>query len=101
MEVQMARERAELARQRNDLSRLLEEIRHELQRADRDRVLTERLVHLRSQFQDLDAKGRSAPMPTYEPAPAIQQPAETPPPPTRQRPRDSGFLRRIFGKAEE
>lgn len=47
MELQMAKERAELARQRNELQRLHSEIRHELELAQRDAAVNERLKLLR------------------------------------------------------
>jgi predicted RNase H-like nuclease (RuvC/YqgF family) len=46
MELQMAKERAELARQRNELQRLHSEIRHELELAQRDAAVNERLKML-------------------------------------------------------
>lgn len=94
MEVQMARERAELARQSNDLQRLLDDIRHELQRAERDRVLNERLVSLRTRFQDMN-RGRSAPIPASPPT--ADSPAADG---TEASRRDSGLFRRFFGGNE-
>jgi len=65
MELQMARERAELARQRNELQRLHSEIRHELELAQRDAAVNERLrlLQRRSQLETPAAsskKGSSA-----------------------------------------
>ncbi len=52
MEMQMARERAELARQRNELQRLHSEIRHELELAQRNAAVNERLQLLRRPNQE-------------------------------------------------
>ena len=58
MELQMAKERAELARQRNDLQRLHSEIRHELELAQRDAAVNERLRLLqRRTLTDVPAAG--------------------------------------------
>src|SRR5262249_5334466 len=62
MEMQMSRERAELARQRNELQRLHSEIRHELELAQRDAAVNERLRILTRRHQDAsgEAAGRPA-----------------------------------------
>lgn len=62
MEMQMARERAELARQRNELQRLHSEIRHELELAQRDAAVNERLRLLQRKSNQLDpeASGRKS-----------------------------------------
>jgi chromosome segregation ATPase len=64
MELQMAKERAELARQRNELQRLHSEIRHELELAQRDAAVNERLRLLQRRSSQLEApaagKGSSA-----------------------------------------
>src|SRR5262249_30887790 len=52
MEVSMPRERAEMARQRNDLQRLQSEIRHELERLERNGALQSKIDGLKSKFQD-------------------------------------------------
>lgn len=54
MEMQMAKERAELARQRNELQRLHSEIRHELELAQRDAAVNERLRILQRRNQNAD-----------------------------------------------
>lgn len=54
MEMQMARERAELARQRNELQRLHSEIRHELELAQRDAAVNERLRLLQRKSSQLE-----------------------------------------------
>lgn len=102
MEVQMARERADLARQRNEMQRLSEEIRQELERIERDRGLTDRLGQLRQRHSDV-LKGKNAGpggTPGTPPARtqlAIDLDAEV----AREDPtkkKDSGMLRRFFGK---
>jgi hypothetical protein len=61
MELQMAKERAELARQRNELQRLHSEIRHELELAQRDAAVNERLRLLQRRSQiDIPAEGSSS-----------------------------------------
>lgn len=54
MELQMAKERAELARQRNELQRLHSEIRHELELAQRDAAVNERLRMLQRRSTQLE-----------------------------------------------
>jgi len=62
MELQMAKERAELARQRNELQRLHSEIRHELELAQRDAAVNERLRLLQRRSSQLEtpAAGRGS-----------------------------------------
>jgi hypothetical protein len=54
MELQMAKERAELARQRTELQRMHSEIRHELELAQRDAAVRERLEKLQRRHQQAD-----------------------------------------------
>jgi hypothetical protein len=54
MELQMAKERAELARQRNELQRLHSEIRHELELAQRDAAVNERLKLLQRRHREVE-----------------------------------------------
>ncbi len=63
MEVSMARERAEMARQRNDLQRLQSEIRHELERLERDGGVQSKIESLRSKLQDASSRRGAAPVP--------------------------------------
>lgn len=94
MEVQMSRERAELARQRNELQRLNADIRHELELAQRDAMLRERLMPLQRRHQEMMTRKGSSPNTTF--AQEAQTPA-TPQPPNSQEGRsDPGLLRRIF-----
>src|SRR6185436_17276646 len=52
MEMGMARERAEMARQRNDLQRLAGEVRHELERLEKNGALQSKMDELRARLQD-------------------------------------------------
>jgi DNA repair exonuclease SbcCD ATPase subunit len=85
MEVQLSRERAEMARQRTELNRLQAEVRSEMEAIQRgDGVLRERLAHLQQRRQSESSAGTAAPK-SNGPAPA-------------KRDKDSGFMRRLFGK---
>lgn len=64
MEVGMARERAELARQRNDLQRLQAEIRHDLERLERNGAVQSKIENLKIKLQDATARRGAAPGPT-------------------------------------
>jgi hypothetical protein len=94
MELQMSCERAELARQRNELQRLHTDIRHELDLAARDGTLRERLAPLQRRAQD--AMNRRGAAPAAEaPAKSGSERAPAPRPvPSRG---SSGILRRLFG----
>jgi hypothetical protein len=94
MEVQMARERAEMARQRNELQRLHSEIRHEIEVAQRDGLLNERLKTLQRKHQEVSNRKGSGPDPSLETAAAPPRPVAPPPEPSRK---DSSILRRFFG----
>lgn len=116
MEIQMARERADMARQRTELTRISEEIRQELERIERDKGLSEKLIQLRQRHTDI-MRGRSGPNAPQQPprppgrpaAPAptqmsIDLDAETPPasggkpkPTDDPKKKDSGVFRRFFG----
>ncbi len=61
MEIGMAKERAELARQRNDLQRLQGEIRHELERLERNGALQSKIEGLKSKLQDATTRRGAAP----------------------------------------
>lgn len=61
MEVSMARERAEMARQRNDLQRLQSEIRHELDRLERNGAIQSKIENLKNKLQDVTARRGAAP----------------------------------------
>ncbi len=61
MEVGMAKERADLARQRNDLQRLQGEIRHELERLEKNGALQAKIENLKSKFQDATNRRGAAP----------------------------------------
>jgi hypothetical protein len=116
MEIQMARERADMARQRSELTRISEEIRQELERIERDKGLSEKLVALRQRHTDV-MRGRPAPggqqAPPARPGgrPAAPNPTqmsidldqETPNNDIKPKgaddgkKKDSGVLRRLFG----
>ncbi len=97
MELQMARERAELARQRNELQRLHAEIRHELELAQRDAAVNERLRMLQRRHQD--AAEEPAPEPPAEPRSGKRSaPTMRPtPPPKKDAPQQSGIFKRFLG----
>jgi hypothetical protein len=102
MEIQMARERADMARQRTELTRISEEIRSELDRIERDRGLSDKLVQLRQRHTDV-VRGKSAPSQSQKPGkPTPSNPTQMsvdldadkgPPDPKKK---DGGF-RKFFG----
>jgi hypothetical protein len=61
MEMSMARERAEMARQRNDLQRLYGEVRHELERLERNGALQSKMDDLKAKLQDVSTRRGAAP----------------------------------------
>jgi hypothetical protein len=73
MEVGMAKERAEMARQRNDLQRLQAEIRHELERLEKNGALQSKIENLKSKLQDVSTRRGAAPSPVAAPSAAPQQ----------------------------
>ncbi len=89
MELQMAKERAELARQRNELQRLHSEIRHELELAQRDAAVNERLKLLRrGQNTEEEQEEKGSAKPTKKSAQG-----------TKKKPEGGGGLfGRLFGK---
>ena len=96
--MQMAKERAELARQRNELQRLHSEIRHELEVAQRDAGVNERLSLLRRRSQEVApadqparGKGSSGDVPATPKKKSISGPV----PPKKKKGSDSGGL---FGR---
>jgi len=98
MEVGMARERAELARQRNDLQRLQAEIRHELERLERNGALQSKIDSLKSKLQDVTARrGARSDVPGQPGAPS---PANAPPaqPPSSGPSKGQGLMGRLFGQ---
>lgn len=93
MEVSMAKERAEMARQRNDMQRLNGEIRHELERLERNGALQSKIEGLKSKLTDATTRRGSAhAAPTMQPTQSIAA-APTPPPPVKK----EGLLGRLFG----
>lgn len=97
MEVQMAKERADLARQRIEIQRLNDEIRHELERVEKDRGLSDRLVQLRQRHMDA-VRGKSAmpPSPAATPPPRQQAPQEHADGGDKEDKDSTGILRRFF-----
>src|SRR5258708_20889486 len=87
MEMTMARERAEMARQRNDLQRLYGEIRHELERLERNGALQSKMDELKLKLQDA-ATRRGPPPRASKGASSARPPTEHPgpPPPPNQPP---------------
>ncbi len=94
MEVSMARERAELARQRNDLQRLQADVRHELERLERNGALQSKIDNLKTKLQDVTARRGArgdVPPPAAPPPPP---PPSQPPPPAK----GNGLMGRLFGQ---
>lgn len=79
MEMAMARDRAELARQRQELQRLHAGLAHEIEMAGRDSGLRERLQQLRRTQDE-----RPGTVPSAAPASGVER-------------KSSGLLRRLFG----
>ncbi len=101
MEMAMSKDRAELARQRNEVQRLHNEVNHEIELAARDPGLRERLIALqRLQGEIVGRKqqgGGPQPPSKQPPAPApVIAPVSVAP--TLAGKKSSGLLRRIFGK---
>jgi septal ring factor EnvC (AmiA/AmiB activator) len=106
MELQMAKERAELARQRNELQRLHAEIRHELELAQRDAAVNERLRMLQRRHQEVEEPG-AAEKPGSRPAkpasgnsgvrPVPQKPGQAPTKPSQAPPGNSSIFKRFLG----
>ena len=102
MEMSMARERAEMARQRNDLQRLYGEVRHELERLERNGATQAKLDELRSKLQDVANRRGAAPDTAVKPksvttTSAVPVASTTPTPPTTPRPSGGSFMGRLFG----
>jgi chromosome segregation ATPase len=116
MEIQMARERADMARQRTELQRISEEIRQELDRIERDRGLSDKLVQLRQRHTDV-LRGKAAPQSQLSksnqgvaPAPKPHAPTQMAidldaeqaggkkqPPADKNKQQQSGVFRKFFG----
>jgi hypothetical protein len=95
MEVSMARERAEMARQRNDLQRLQSEIRHDLERLERNGATQKKIEELKGKLQDVTARRGAAPASTRGNQPT---PTATP---IAIPPRKEGLIGRLFGRGGE
>jgi chromosome segregation ATPase len=89
MEVGMARERAELARQRNDLQRLQAEIRHDLERLERNGAVQSKIENLKIKLQDATARRGAAPGPTGASSGQASSPG-----------RKEGLMGRLFGQGK-
>jgi hypothetical protein len=89
LEVQMSRERAELARQRADIERLHIQVQHEIEAANKEAAMRERLLPLMRQNQTILRHGSASPQrAAKEPE---SQPTHTP------GATNSGLFRRLFG----
>jgi len=101
-EMQMARERAEMARQRNDLQRLYGEIRHELERLERNTGNPGRVEDLKAKFQDVSTRRGAAPSNPGTRAPAtmtaLPDVTATADESSRTPSSRSGIMGRLFGK---
>jgi septal ring factor EnvC (AmiA/AmiB activator) len=86
MEMRMSKERAELARQKSQIDRLHADLERELEVANRDPNLRDRL---RSLQRSGDGRPRPSTQPTLEPAASSSEPASLG--------ESRGVLRRIFG----
>lgn len=93
MEVSMARERAELARQRNDMQRLQSEVRHELERLERDGGVQSKIDGLRSRLQDVSARRGAAPISGPNKSGSTSSPAS----PSRK----EGLMGRLFKRSSD
>jgi hypothetical protein len=91
LEVQMSRERAELARQRADVERLHYQVQHELELANKEASMRERLQPLMQQRQGLLRNGSAAP------PPRTPTNGDSKPVPSRGSGTGSGLFRRLFG----
>jgi hypothetical protein len=95
MEMSMARERAEMARQRNDLQRLSGEIRHELERLERNGAIQSKMEELKAKLQDATSRRGAAPSPSAAPKqPSAQGQAQAQ---AEQKKPRSSFLGGLFG----
>jgi len=94
----MARERAEMARQRNDLQRLQSEIRHEIERLERNGALQSKIENLKSKLTDASTRRGMAPSTSGVAAPPPKP--QTPPPPAapQEKRKDSSLFGRLFGR---
>jgi chromosome segregation ATPase len=92
MEVSMARERAEMARQRNDMQRLQSEIRHELERLERNGALQSKIEGLKNKLSDATTRRGSAP------AASRNQPTQPSAAPTPTPTKKEGLMGRLFGR---
>jgi peptidoglycan hydrolase CwlO-like protein len=86
MEMRMSRERAELARQKSQIDRLHSDLERELEVANRDPNLRDRL---RSLQRSGDGRPRPSTQPTLDPAPSHNEAASLG--------ESRGVLRRLFG----
>jgi len=97
MEMTMARERAEMARQRNDLQRIQGEVRHELERLERNGALQSKIEGLKSRLHDATTRRGMAASPsgTHRSQPKVATPPELPP----EEPKKEGgsLFGRLFG----
>jgi chromosome segregation ATPase len=94
MEMAMSKDRAELARQRNEVQRLHNELNHEIEMASRDPGLRERLVALQRLQGEMSGRKQTA----AAPAAGTKQSGQKTDAPAPARKENSGLLRRIFGK---
>jgi hypothetical protein len=91
----MAKERAEMARQRNDLQRLQGEIRHELERLEKNGAMQSKIDGLKNRLQDATTR-RGAAHGTNnnsaaQPVNPVQQPDADQPS------QKNSFMGRLFG----
>jgi len=101
MEMSMARERAEMARQRNDLQRLYGEIRHEMERLERNGALQNKMDELKAKLQDASTRRGAAPASGSFARPATQSALpsmpQQPQQPPQGAPTKGSFMGRLFG----
>jgi hypothetical protein len=104
MEMSMARERAEMARQRNDLQRLYGEIRHELERLERNGALQSKMDELKNKLTDAATRRGAAPTPgaggrpaSSDALPTVQPGQQTPASPSQSTAARGSFMGRLFG----
>ena len=94
MEVSMAQRRREIGARRNDMQRLQSEIRHEIERLERNGALQKKIEGLKHKLSDATTRRGSAPASGHgQSTPAVAAPT-APPTPTRK----ESLMGRLFGR---
>lgn len=104
MEMAMSKDRAELARQRNDVQRLQAELNREIENASRDPALRDRLVALQKLQNEISGRRQTSPTPPPQARPTLNSkqtavlPKVSEPEPMPPAKKSSGLFGRLFGK---